>query len=801
MIFRKKIALLELIACLIVPISSFAMSESEQERLKETSTSHQIPVLNLHDPRGHHGASSSNTSSSGVSFHDEINFFNVGQGHAVLINKSGAEAPLLVDAGCKAHPSKKGMKYDWTPKDHDSLTSEISERILEIWKASNRGTLLGKSFSLNVIITHPDIDHKDLVPLILTNLESKTHVARASFTPTLLLGGRAAHYLGFLERYQTRFVFSDQWPEISFMENLGFLNTSNCITHLFCPRGPEGNTAVDRNRWSIIARIQVNGISSLLPGDADDTVKNKMLVSLGDRRNELETDILLAPHHGAEGTYHPEWDHFVNPRAIIIGAALMHNHPKGRTLLDFLNLREGRGRIWSDRVMAHGLQYYCERPIQQHIEDSFLQREGRLFDKVPNDPIEALTPQPKQWHLAWIDLPIYTLWTTGSLRFEGELLAPKFIDAPHGLMGYIAVPDPQYLLSPYIRGKLTPLIPSERDLHEIVSQRVKAQHNNQEGAQYSNMILKEALLIEDHRDRNLYLNTLLRIFTEIRPFLYKRTPTFQWIREAIVERNRKVDRNEDRVLEAANFIFRNVSTLVSQNDRDLCIDLCDGAFDCSASVLKTFLKSIHNLQRLRQYIKLYSDIGQCGPSAKEINDLCPFGFVEWLQLEKLVRFVREEIIQPSGEPISLGDIFDILPLRLEGKNFKEIGCALVEMEGCVDETQREAIDSLEQFVTSLRKTIPTSAEGCISVAHVKSMQQQGKSFREIRQAIVESEGFNEDLQQLNEIRAAMPSPYRIPYVPLTLEKFVPFDGHPTTLEEYYEKLEEYFPSTMDEYLS
>ncbi|MDZ4323121.1 MAG: hypothetical protein U1A05_03440, partial [Alphaproteobacteria bacterium] len=211
-------------------------------------------------------------------------------------------------------------------------------------------------------------------------------------------------------------------------------------------------------------------------------------------------------------------------------------------------------------------------------------------------------------------------------------------------------------------------------------------------------------------------------------------------------------------------------------------------------VLKTFLKSVHNLQRLRQYIKLSSDIGQCGPSAKEMDDLCPFGFAEWLQLEKLVRFVREEIIQPSGESISLGDIFDILPLRLEGKNFKEIGRALVEGEGFVDYTQREAIDSLQRFVTSLRETIPTSAEGLISIAYVENMQQQGRSFREIRQAIVESEGFHEDLQQLNEIWGARA-------FSLTLENSIAFGGHPTTLEEFYEKLEEYFPKAMDDYLS
>ncbi|MBS0271765.1 MAG: hypothetical protein JSR85_03860 [Proteobacteria bacterium] len=622
---------------------------------------------------------------------DEIDFFNVGQGHAVLVNKVGRRpdqepfTPLLIDAGCKAHPSKIGMRYEWTPQDHASLTSQISERILDIWKASNGGALWGKQFTLNVIITHPDEDHKDLVPSILTHLESRTHAAHTSFVPTFLLGGRPSLYSGFLERYQTRFVFSEQWPEVSFMGNLGFLDTSNCITHLFCPRGSAGETSTDRNRWSIIARVQINGMTALLPGDADDSVKDRMLISLGDRKSELETDILLAPHHGARGTYHPEWDHLVNPRTVIIGAALKHNHPKGSTLLDCLRLKEGKGRIWNDRVMAHGLQYNCNQAIQRDIEDSFLQREGRLFDKVPNDPLEAQLHQPtEQWYLAWVDVPIYTLWTTGSLRFEESLLAPRLLDTSHGLMGYIAVSDPQYLLSPYIRGKLTPLIPPEREFEEAIAQRVKVFHADQDGAEYCNMILKETLLIEDHQDRSHYLQALLRIFSEKRPVLYRRTSCFQSLREAIVERNKKVDHHEERVQDAVNFIFRNFDTLKEQGESDLSIELCDGAFDRNVNVLKTFLRSVHGIERLKQYVLLSFNIARCGPCANEMDDLCPFGFPEWMQLAKLVEFFRQEVITLTGESMSVGDLADIAVLRAQGKNFKQIAIHIIEEPAFID---------------------------------------------------------------------------------------------------------------------
>ena len=286
------------------------------------------------------------TSYSKALLKDQIDFFNVGQGHAVLINKLGAQAPLLIDAGSKSHPTKIGTRYKWEDQDRKSLSLQISNRILDLWKASNNGNLWGKQFFLNVIVTHPDEDHKDLVPLIIAQLEEKALAASSSFIPSFLLGGTKKLYLNFLKNHEENIIYSEQCPSIFYKGSLSFLDESDCITHLFCPEGTNKNTSDDRNRWSIIIRIQVNGMTALLAGDADTSVKNSMLTSLGNRKGELETDILLAPHHGAEGNYHPEWDQCVNPRAIIIGAALMHKHPKGKTLIEFLNLKEAKARFW-----------------------------------------------------------------------------------------------------------------------------------------------------------------------------------------------------------------------------------------------------------------------------------------------------------------------------------------------------------------------------------------------------------------------------------------------------------------------
>jgi|GEM_PF-4348735 len=398
---------------------------------------------------------------------DEIVFFNVGQGHAALVNKVGG-VPLLVDAGSRSRPYTLGEMYEWT-NEHVELTfiSQISEKILDYWKGSNAGSLIGGRYHLNIIITHPDEDHNDFIPLIFTRLREASQRYGFIFFPHALLGGTEFHYNGYyLPGCDGGYSSTILGLRTRTKGNLKFLESSDCITHLFCPDG--GN---DTNRWSIIVRLQINGMSVMLTGDADAYVKRQMLQALealeGNGRN-LASDILLAPHHGSnDNTYYQPWDHAVNPKAIIIGAAPNKSkrganrqgnlHPRGETILNFLYSQERR--IWENTVMSHCVLYNCNQQIHSQIQDTFGQRQ---FDVVPNPAVPSGELERK-WHVVWVNIPLYTLWTTGTLIFRENINTPQFVDAPNGVMTYIAVREFKYLLNPDERIK-NPLLVNLLDL-------------------------------------------------------------------------------------------------------------------------------------------------------------------------------------------------------------------------------------------------------------------------------------------------------------------------------------------------
>ncbi len=93
---------------------------------------------------------------------DEIDFFNVGQGHAVLVNKIKTPdhpfpyVPLPVDAGATANPYVPGEKYVWEKGEETLSISKVSKRILKFWQVSNNGNLLGGNFLLNIILKRLD---------------------------------------------------------------------------------------------------------------------------------------------------------------------------------------------------------------------------------------------------------------------------------------------------------------------------------------------------------------------------------------------------------------------------------------------------------------------------------------------------------------------------------------------------------------------------------------------------------------------------------------------------------------------
>ncbi|OJX11749.1 MAG: hypothetical protein BGO77_06535 [Caedibacter sp. 37-49] len=447
---------------------------------------------------------------------DEVTFFNVGQGHAALINKI-SRVPLLIDAGSDGRPYMQGETYEWETYSEPLLIGQISSKILDCWKQSHNGELQRGKYQLNIIVTHPDKDHKDFIPSILSQLHSFQAQYNFTFSAKALLGGNETLYpQEFLK--DCSFKYSVECLGIYSRGNCGFLESSGCITHLFCPKGIQS----DDNRWSIIIRVQLDDISAVFTGDANKTVKKQMLDSLAGRRNELESDLLLAPHHGSDNdTYFDSWDQAVNPRAIIIGAAphRRYGHPRGEIIFKHLNLLQRNGRIWSQKVTPHCILYRSNQALHETIQANFFQAKQRLFDEVPNVSLQHETALEK-WHLVWIDAPVFTLWTTGSLAFRGDPHKPLYLDAPNGLMTYVAVPEVKYFLSPTQRDREPALIEfvsefslnGEGDLDTVSTLK---QHVKTFLSEAETYLLKEGLVLKDgltlYGNRARILNSILEI--------------------------------------------------------------------------------------------------------------------------------------------------------------------------------------------------------------------------------------------------------------------------------------------------
>lgn len=654
---------------------------------------------------------------------DEIIFINVGQGHAVLVNKVGFSqqtetenplpwSPLLIDAGSTSHTYEQQENHTWGKDEKGALViHKISEKILGFWQKSHNNSLPGGQYHLNIIITHPDEDHKVFISNVLNELEQKKTESRFSFTTFILLGGNDPLYRNFLPNVVTK-KYSNSCVGIfckdeGFEKEFGDLAKSGCITHLFCPKGIKS----DPNRWSIVTRLEINGISAILTGDADATVKEEMLEALAKKQKkemlakeqhdltELKSDILLLSHHGAENTYHKLWDEIINAKAIIIGSAPRtdYKHPRGKTIMDLLNQLKGQGRIWEDKVTPHGIQYWSDESDHNLIKNAFYNHQERLFDCVPNNIGDHQQAATGSWHLIWVDIPIYTLWTTGTLSFQESISDPHFIDAPAGIMPYVAVFDPIYLLSPEIRSLATPLTCDERKQCERLSNVVAEKYigNPEDAVAIKNSIISSMLSIRTSEDRSSYFHVITILLNQ-GEFLHLSPLFLQWVKEAVIERNKKVDKSGKRVRDAAKYMIPLL------DDEEAAPEDPRGTWewqwnhfifklhtsinlDEKALILKTFSKSLADIKHLQRYIETYMYIAHRGIPNADIEISCPFGFPEWLHLRRVAYFFSDITLLESprdidgaklDEGIRLMDFIDIKALRIQGKSFKEIAEAI-----------------------------------------------------------------------------------------------------------------------------
>jgi beta-lactamase superfamily II metal-dependent hydrolase len=404
---------------------------------------------------------------------DEVVFFNIGEGHCTLAHRQRYD-PLLIDAGARQKVLlEKQLQEIKHPlgENGQHVIQTLTDRILSQW---GKGT----TYNLNVILTHKDFDHTGYIPSILRKLRKR----QPHFVCNILLGGKKVHYddtfLQSLQPYLNpylpvvngdRLVYSHHLTGLLQGNQLGFLNSSGCITHLFCPRGNE-----EPNSWSVIIRIELSWnqhpFSVLITGDADPTAQEFSLSALeAERHHELRSDVFLYPHHGAQPLLHP-WIKFIDPEVVVISAGKFNGtsaHPKAEAIESLfwdlpqenspINSIEQLGaqmsglrldddslgaRIWNF-VDPHRIVYYGNQSSYENIRRKLATSRYRHFNFIDDTWYTGFGLGVENgWRCAVIDFPIYTLYASGTLAFQ-----PNTLSFPHSYkIDFIDVPSETELM-------------------------------------------------------------------------------------------------------------------------------------------------------------------------------------------------------------------------------------------------------------------------------------------------------------------------------------------------------------------
>ena len=178
-----------------------------------------------------------------------------------------------------------------------------------------------------VILSHPDIDHAGGLPPLL---------AAFPHAPLLHNGqpgtGRMADIWQALPLRQARNAL-----HTGDVIRLGDPGDGLLLQVLHPPRPEAGRQKWQGNSASLVLRLVRHGRGlALLPGDADAAALRRLL----DSGQELRADVLVAPHHGSDGSFLPQFLDAVQPRLVVAscGAHNRFGHP-GRKLRQWLDAR------------------------------------------------------------------------------------------------------------------------------------------------------------------------------------------------------------------------------------------------------------------------------------------------------------------------------------------------------------------------------------------------------------------------------------------------------------------------------
>lgn len=217
-----------------------------------------------------------------------VNILDVGQGSATVVELPGHRA-ILIDGG-----SYLGGQFD------------VGERIIApfLW---HRGINRLQA----VIISHPHADHYNGIPFILRN-----------FAPhTLWTNGHpssAPEYLALLNEAQD-LAIAVKTPKpgaLLYADANSKLLRVNSTPEAQLNSLTTDSPGTTTNRQSLVLRLDYKQRSFLFPGDIDTEVEREIV----EEGSNIEADVLLAPHHGSQGSLGNALLQAVTPAYIVVSA-------------------------------------------------------------------------------------------------------------------------------------------------------------------------------------------------------------------------------------------------------------------------------------------------------------------------------------------------------------------------------------------------------------------------------------------------------------------------------------------------
>jgi competence protein ComEC len=243
-----------------------------------------------------------------------VDFLDVGQGDSALVSFPD-NTTLLIDGGGKPGPFKSTLSEEDT-EGEDEVQFARDGRSIGESVVSEYLWWRGLDHIDYILATHADADHIDGLNDVARNFAVRAVlVAR---TPS-----RDPEYSRFVETLSSRGV---PIRIIGAGDEMRFGDLSVTVLWPVASTTPNSSSG---NNDSVVLRLQFGDRSILLTGDIEAPAEDAILKAIGNRRENLKSDIVKVAHHGSKSSSTPAFIVTTHPSYAIIsvGQTSVFGHP------------------------------------------------------------------------------------------------------------------------------------------------------------------------------------------------------------------------------------------------------------------------------------------------------------------------------------------------------------------------------------------------------------------------------------------------------------------------------------------